>query len=403
MENSFFKNIVLIFLTLIIGKEMKGQQTYETCLTYDTSRTLPEFKNIILTTNGAFEDNLKACYLQVINAACRRSSIDSIRNKKFRNGDLPIVFDNSYVVDTLVNWQDYWNGEKLGERVFLRASHGLYSKYAVFKYGDVIVVWAKLACGNPEWPKKYFEQSGNEINPPAMKSSAYVPRETRGSRQIEEQVNESKNKIDSVTPPSAITAPKGTPTTMVPFCVYTNKDTICYLVPVGTPVYVDARSINTITNTNTNTNTVSPTITNTQTGSVPTQATTEKMVQYDYGDGGNRLPQNYYLGQSGQNYYAFFPQQQSFNGGIYNPYYRMYQYPLINCGFSFDVVYSSHPRINNHDYGGPAYAPGHSDVYTNNSGGPTGVGGHKIINNTPPVQNNFGRYDYNNAHMFRSR
>jgi hypothetical protein len=175
--------IFLLIVSLSLGIKKMHAEKHDVCIKYDTLRTLPQFRaeiSSLARQGGSFNLRLFQKYCDIINRALQTSKKEWVRKIVVTPENMLWIIDNSVTLHhSFVNPKDYENYSRLehfagptdGDELVPTDLVGLVSDYAQFVFEDVLIVWCKIACGNPQWIKVLLET----FIPPVIPAVTYTP------------------------------------------------------------------------------------------------------------------------------------------------------------------------------------------------------------------------------------
>lgn len=166
------KRFWFLLLLAIVSLQTVLAQTRESCVTFDPDRDFEGFKKVIKTWKDPFiQREIWPAYVDLINQALKTSKIDSIRNKTVSldlDGinwilDRSLEYENSWYLQS-----DYFNGVRVNNKLDFQDVPGQESSWVVFIYGDIVCMYAKVKCCNPQKkkPVKFFNPIVSSTLPP---------------------------------------------------------------------------------------------------------------------------------------------------------------------------------------------------------------------------------------------
>jgi hypothetical protein len=169
------KFVAFLFVALL-GSQMIFSQV-KSCVTFDSKRDLNGFKNVVLTWKDPFIKNeLWPAYVSLINESLKEKGMTIPVSLKGITFILEHTqeYENSYFVQN-----DYSNGVRIGNNLEYRNVAGNPSNWAVFVYNDVVCMYAKIGCCNPQKLKTKTIDNGEKFSSSVVKSSVIpVPTST---------------------------------------------------------------------------------------------------------------------------------------------------------------------------------------------------------------------------------
>ena len=166
------KFVVFLFVALLSSQMIFSQ--VKSCVTFDSKRDLNGFKNVVLTWKDPFIKNeIWTAYVSLVNVSLKEKGIILPVSLKGITFILEHTqeYENSYFVQN-----DYSNGVRIGNNLEYRNVAGSPSNWAVFVYNDVVCMYAKIGCCNPQKLKtKTADDNGEKFSSATIRSSISVP------------------------------------------------------------------------------------------------------------------------------------------------------------------------------------------------------------------------------------
>ena len=148
----------MFFVVLLVAfsSQTTMAQRRESCVAYDKSRTMEGFKSVILTWKDPFVKNqLWPEYVRLINEGLKTSKIERVRKMVVPVTLVGVAFivEHSFQHEkSHFKQEDYDNGVRIDNTMVYPTVPvmGRESDWVVFEYEDVSIMYAKVACCNPE-------------------------------------------------------------------------------------------------------------------------------------------------------------------------------------------------------------------------------------------------------------
>lgn len=149
----------------------KSTDVRESCVPFDASRTIEQFRSLILYGEDPFIwKELWPEYVRLVSRGLKSSKDSSLRTKYLGNDQSSVAYimSHSFEYDSsLADWRDFRNGTKVNEQLQYTNLKGSPSNWVVFRDKDIEMVYAKIVCANSQDDKNPPQPYVSPVIPPA--------------------------------------------------------------------------------------------------------------------------------------------------------------------------------------------------------------------------------------------